>query len=196
MFKNRECAAFLDAELSVWRIKDSILWVSKINPSAFPHQGLKSWFSATVADFLLSRLPAGVFPKPSTWVKRYFRCPDTQKSSLNGFQSSIVRQPDDQQALDKQTVHKATAAASHSSPIQETKPSSHRSNLFLLTNQLSLTPLLPLGCLFLVLIYSSDAHNKTLSNLMPREEHGCQFANTNKHVDTVSRDDDFCQSHA
>lgn len=38
---------------------------------------------------------------------------------INGQSSLLVRQPEDQQALDKQIVHKATAAASHSSPPKD-----------------------------------------------------------------------------
>lgn len=56
--------------------------------------------------------------KASTWAKLYLQSSDKE---FVHFQSSGVRQPEDQQALDKQTVHEATAAASYSSPIQKTK---------------------------------------------------------------------------
>ena len=73
------------------------------------------------------------------------------------IQSSIVGQTDDQQALDKQIVHKATAAASPqlSNPKKPTCSSS-------LTGSLSLV-VLPLACLRASL-YSDT---KARSNLRP-----------------------------
>lgn len=70
----------------------------------------------------------------------------------DGQSSLVVRQPEDQQALDKQIVHKATAAASHSSPIRKTKASSNSFNLFLL----SFTPLMSLPLCLVVFKLSSQ----------------------------------------